>query len=48
MRFADLISFLAVESRYLVPGMIIREPQKSIWNRKFYDVESKKAPPKRG
>lgn len=23
MRFADLISFLAVESRYLVPGMII-------------------------
>ena len=22
MRFADLISFLAVESRYLVPGMI--------------------------
>lgn len=48
MRFADLISFLAVESRYLVPGMIIREPQKSIRNRKFYDVESKKAPPKRG
>ena len=48
MRFADLISFLAVESRYLVPGMIIREPQKSIRNRKFYDAESKKAPPKRG
>ena len=23
MRFANLISFLAVESRYLVPGMII-------------------------
>ncbi len=23
MRFADLISFLAVESRYWVPGMII-------------------------
>ena len=46
MRFAD--SFLAVESRYLVPGMIIREPQKSIRNRKFFDAGNKESPAEAG